>query len=150
MAKHLGPHLGVGTVLLATLDRVLEAEGANKTGPAGASGAAAGASGAAGATAGGAAGSSAAGSSAAGAGTAGTGQGTGGVAPQDAGTNNDASPAADAASEHEAEPHELRGTRNLALGQRHGQRQRCRARARRHRPDDRHADRQRLAHDRVP
>jgi hypothetical protein len=112
MAKHHGPHLGIGTVLLATLVACSNGGGTNKTGAAGASGSAGatGASGAAGTStsgAAGAAGSSSAGSGAAGAGTAGTGTGTGtgtaGAAPADAGTNGDAGPTPVDAG-HEAGP----------------------------------------------
>jgi hypothetical protein len=116
MANHLGGHLGVGTLLLATLVACSNGGGANKTGASGASGSKAGAGG--GGTAGttatgaaGAAGSSAAGSGAAGAGTAGAGTGTagtGGAAATDAGTNGDASvtttDAGDGGGEHEAGP----------------------------------------------
>ena len=109
MAKRLGWHLGVGTVVFATLV-ACSSGGGTKTGTAGASGSTAGVSGAAGAAAGGTAGSSTAGtagSSAAGAGAAGT--GTAGAAPTDAGTNGDASPTVDAASEHEAGPSSCAG-----------------------------------------
>ncbi|HEX4404867.1 MAG TPA: LamG domain-containing protein [Polyangia bacterium] len=111
MAKHFGRQLGVGTALLATLV-ACSSGGGNKTGTAGASGSTAGASGSAGETAGGNAGSSAAGSSVAGAGTAGAGTagaGTAGAAPTDAGTNVDASPSVDAASEHATGPSSCSG-----------------------------------------
>ena len=97
MGKHLGPHLGTGTVLLATLVACSNGGGANKTGAAGAAGSTAGASGAAGG-----AGASAAGSGAAGVGTAGT--GSAGAAPTDAGANGDAGPTPVDASGHETGP----------------------------------------------
>jgi Concanavalin A-like lectin/glucanases superfamily len=114
MANQLGRHLGVGTVLVATLV-ACSSGGGSKTGLAGATGsmggagAGAGMSGAAGMTAG-AAGSSAAGSSAAGSSAAGTGvagagtagtTGTAGSTP-DAGTASDAGATPDASGGHEA------------------------------------------------
>jgi hypothetical protein len=92
MAKHLGPHLGLGTILFATLVACSNGGGASKTGAAGAAGSTAGTgvSGAAGTTASGAGGT--AGSSAAGAGAGAAGTGTAGAAPPDAGTKADANP----------------------------------------------------------
>jgi hypothetical protein len=127
MANHLGRHLGLGAVLLATLVACSTSGGANKTGASGASGSTTGAAGggsagamtggAAGAAGSGAAGSGAAGSGAAGAGTAGSSTGTAGAAgapPTDGGTNGDASVTVDAGGGHETGPTSCSG-RALSL-----------------------------------